>query len=196
MGRPDDRKRRVEGGLHEQPMAHAEGQQILDRDRAIGRDRVVERTVDVPEGPAVGQLGQQPVDRLVQGHRAVLHQQHRRRGEDRLGHRRDAKDGVAPHGLVAAERHRADRVDVHLVTLGHEGHHPRHLTSRDASSHRLMQALEPGLRKGCLHHSLLRVPYSSRRPGRMRMAQALHSRTSGVFVQPFAERIGRGLSRA
>ena len=46
---------------------------------------------------AVGQLGQPPVHRLVEPEPALLDQDHRRRGGDRLGHRGDAEDRVAPH---------------------------------------------------------------------------------------------------
>src|SRR5207237_141311 len=49
VGCLDDREGRIEGrgrgGLDDHAVAHPERQQVLDGDRAVGRDRVVERTV-------------------------------------------------------------------------------------------------------------------------------------------------------
>ena len=44
-----------------------------------GRHGVVERPVGVGEHPAVGELGQQPVDRLVEPDAALLDQEQRGR---------------------------------------------------------------------------------------------------------------------
>ena len=71
--------------------------------RVIGRLRrhgVVERPVEPLQHPAVGELGQQPIDRLVQPQLALLDQDHRRHRRDRLGHRGDAEDRVAPHRVA------------------------------------------------------------------------------------------------
>jgi hypothetical protein len=89
---------------HHRPIPEAEGQQVAEGDRAVGRHGVVERAVDGAQHPAVGQLRQPAVDRLVEAKDALLDQNHRRRGGDRLGHRGDAKNRVAPHRVGAADR--------------------------------------------------------------------------------------------
>ena len=51
--------------------------------------------VRLDEHPPVGQLRQQLVDRLVEAQPALLDQEQRADGDDRLGHRGDPEDGVA-----------------------------------------------------------------------------------------------------
>ena len=135
-------ERWIEGRLEQVAEAHAERQQVVERDRATGRDRVVEWTVDPPEDPPVGQLGKPRVDRLIQSQLALFDEHHRRRGEDRLGHRGDAKQRVAAHGLGAAERLEADGVDVHVVTLSDQAHHSGHFAVLDTSRHGGVQTFE------------------------------------------------------
>jgi hypothetical protein len=94
--------------------AHAQGQQVPQRDGPIRGHGVVERPIESLENPAVGQFRQQPIHRLVEAQPAVLHQDHRCRGRNRFGQRADAEDRVAPH-RVAANSLRADRVRTHLA---------------------------------------------------------------------------------
>ena len=112
----------------------------------IGRyagHRVVQLGVRPLQHPPVGQLGQQPVHRLVQPEQAFLDQDHGRDRGDRLGHRRDAEDRVAPHRLLRVRGHRADRVDVPLAPARDERHEAGHLASLDVAGHHVVQTLEP-----------------------------------------------------
>ena len=95
----------------------AEGEQVLHRDRALGRDGVVERGIGRAQHAAVRQLRQQPLDRLVHREPAVLHQHQRGDRGDRLGHRGDAEDRVAAHRPLAVVVHRAERHDAGVVAL-------------------------------------------------------------------------------
>ena len=113
------------------------------RDRPLRRHGVVERAVEARQHPAIGELGQQPIDRLVEAQRALLDQDHRRRGRDRLGHRGDAEDRVAAHRLAAAERLRADRVDVHLAAAADQRDEPRHAAALDVAGHDVVHAAQP-----------------------------------------------------
>ena len=69
---------------------------------------------------SVGKLGQEPIDRLVEAHDALLEQDHRRHGGDRLGHRRDAEDRVAPHRTATINGGHADHIDVCLAPPAHD----------------------------------------------------------------------------
>jgi len=60
---------------------------VIDR---LAGHRVVDRPVEPAQDPAVGQLGQQPVHRLVEPQPALLHKDQGRDGRDRLGHGGDA----------------------------------------------------------------------------------------------------------
>ena len=151
VGSGDDRVGRLEGRLDDQAVPHAERQQILDRDRPSCGDGVVERPVDPLQHPAVGQLREEPVDRIFNGERALFNKEHRRGREDRLRHRGDTKDRVAPHRLAAAERHHTDRIDVNVLAAGNERDDARQFAVRDASGHRVMKAIEACLRRGTNH---------------------------------------------
>ena len=64
---------------HDHAEAHAKGEQVAHRDRPPRRHGVVERAVEPLQDSAVGQLRQQPIDRLVQPQPALLDQDHGRR---------------------------------------------------------------------------------------------------------------------
>ena len=135
LRRGDDRVWRIERRLEDQAVPHAERQQVLDRDRATRGHRLVERPVDPLQDLAFGQLRKEPVDGLIQCQPALFHKEHRRQRQDRLRHRRDAKDRVAPHRLFTTERHHADRVDVHVLTVRDKRDHTWEFTIRDSSGH-------------------------------------------------------------
>ena len=123
--------------------AHGEGEQVPDGDRPVRGHRVVELGVRPLQHLPVGQLGQQPVHRLVQPEQAFLDQDHGRGRGDRLGHRRDAEDRVAAHRLLRVRGHRADRVDVPLAPARDERHEAGHLAPLDVAGHHVVQTLEP-----------------------------------------------------
>ena len=145
LGREDDRERRIERGLDDEPVTHAKSQQVFDRDGPPSRNCLVERPVDALQDLAVGELRKEPVDGLINCELAVLDEHHRGRGEDRLGHRCDAKDGVAAHRLVTVKRHHAHRVDVHVLITSDQSDHPGELALRDASGHGIVQTAKAGL---------------------------------------------------
>ncbi len=104
--------------------AQAEGQQVSEGDRPVGGHGVVQRAVDVLEHLAVGQFGQQAVDRLVPPQLALLDQDHRRHGGDRLGHRGDAEDRVPLERVVLAQVLVPDHVDHRLAAAMDHGDDP------------------------------------------------------------------------
>jgi len=69
-----------------------------------------------------------------------------------------APDDVAPHRLAAAECHCADRIHVHFVSLGDQGHDAGQLIILDTGRHRSMQAVEPALRQSRSHCAILPGP--------------------------------------
>jgi hypothetical protein len=101
-----------------------EGQDVLDGYRAFGQDRVIEARVQVAQDPRRRELGQPAVDRVIEGHRPVLDEQHGRHSGDRLADRRDAEDGVAPDGLGIAEGLVPEGRDVHVVAPGDQRNYP------------------------------------------------------------------------
>ncbi len=130
---------------HDEAEAQAEGQQVAHRDRPVRRHGLVERPVEPLQHLAVGQLGQQPIHRLVQSQLAFLHQDHRRRGRERLGHRGDAEDRVATHRVAAADRLEADRIDMRLAAPADQRDDARHVAALDIAGHDLVHAAEPRL---------------------------------------------------
>ncbi len=112
------------GRPHDHAEAHAEGEQVAQGDRAVGGHGVVQRAVDVLEHLAVGQFRQQAVDRLVQPQLALLDQDHRRHGGDRLGHRGDAEDRVPLERVVLAQVLVPDHVHHRLAAAMDHGDDP------------------------------------------------------------------------
>ena len=91
------RPRRLE--VHAEP--EPEREHVVQRDRPVGGDGVaVDRAPRVDEHPPVGELGQQVVDGIVEPQPALLDEDQRADGDDRLGHRRDAEDRVAADRLA------------------------------------------------------------------------------------------------
>jgi hypothetical protein len=55
----------------------------------------------------------------------------RRRGHDRLGHRSDTEDGVAPHRLALATGFHTERTDVYLVVPADQRDDAGHVAALD-----------------------------------------------------------------
>ncbi len=120
--------------------------------RFAGSVGVVERPVELFQHPAVGQLGQYRVDRIVQPQLAFLDEDHRRAGGDRLCHRGDAENRVALDRIAAVERFRAERLDMGLTAAADQRDKTGHLPALDEPSHHLPQTAEPGFRRACRTH--------------------------------------------
>ena len=155
------------------PDAEREREQVAQRDRLVGRNGVVDRPVGITHHPPVGQLRQPPVDGIVEPDRAVGDQRERRRPGDRLRHRRDPEDRVAPHrsGTVLIERARPADVRVAAPVEA------PHCTERAA----LADVLRHPLHRAPRHHSLRRArtrrPHRSRRPDQ---ASSIRNAIGGV----------------
>ncbi len=129
-------------GAHDHAEAEAEGQQVAQGDGAVGRDGVVQRPVEALEHLAVGQLRQQAIDRLVEPQPALLHQDHGRRGGDRLGHGGDAEDRIPLQLVAALAILQAGYVDHGLPMPVDQGDGAGDLARFDRPPGRVMQALE------------------------------------------------------
>ena len=99
--------------------AQLEGQQISDGDRPLGRDRVVQWTVNAFQNFAFCQLGQESVHGLVEVQLGLFYQDHRRDCCDWLGHRRDPEDCVAANRLRtrSSDRCRTESIDVVFIVV-------------------------------------------------------------------------------
>jgi hypothetical protein len=118
----------------------------------MGRRGVVHRPVDPAHHAPVGQLGQEPVDRVVEAQHAFLEQDHGGHRGDRLGHRRDAKDAVVPHREAAPHGHGADDVDMGLAPAAEHRDEAGRRAPLDVARHDLVQAVHPVLDQRCAHH--------------------------------------------
>jgi hypothetical protein len=127
------------------PKPHAEREQVADGNRSVRGHRVVERPVEPLQHLAGGQLGKPPIHRIAEPQLAFLDQDHSRRGRDRLGQRRDAKDRVAPDRVAAADHLHADRIDVHFAPPTYQHDDTAHLSALDIARHDVAHAVEPRL---------------------------------------------------
>ena len=107
---------------HHRADAGFQRQQIAQRDRTPGRNRVVERAVDALQDPAIGKLRQERVDRIVERELAFVDQDHRRSRGERLADRGDAEDRVAPHRRLARQILHAGGRDMGLAVPADQGH--------------------------------------------------------------------------
>ena len=153
-GRPDHHGAQTEG----------EGQEIAHADRTLCRHRDVDRRFEALEHAAVGQFWQEIVDRIVEPELALLDQDQGRRRRDRLGHRGDAEDGVAPHRGVALERLPADRLDMGLAAPAHQRHQAGHGAARDVGGESMVQARRSHLAHGAGPSVAMNVVRRSRAP--------------------------------
>ena len=159
--RRDDRPRL---GCHEHLQRHPEPererQQPPHRHRSLGGNRVVERAVHPTQHPAVRELRQQPVDRLVQLEQALADQGQRRGRRDRLRRRRDPEQR-RPLNQPLADREGPERLDVHLVAVCHQRDQSRNLVLAHVRGRDRGEACQPVLAQSHAHssgHSVTRQP--------------------------------------
>jgi catechol 2,3-dioxygenase-like lactoylglutathione lyase family enzyme len=131
--------RRRDRPLGEDTPPHPQGEQVVDGDRPVRRHGVVQLGVVPHQHPAVGQLGQQPLHRLLQVDQIVLDQRHRGGRQDRLGQRRDAERRIAGHRHAAAEAGGSDRIHPDVVAAGDHRDDARELTALDPGGHGVVQ---------------------------------------------------------
>lgn len=136
---------------HDQPEAHPEREQVAHCDRPLGGHRVLERPVEALENRVIGELGQQAIDRLVEPKPAFLDEEHRRCRRNRLGHRADPEDRVAPDRLATGERGGADRIDVQLAASRQQRDDSGHCAALDTARHDVVHAVEARLQHGDLN---------------------------------------------
>ena len=135
-----------------EPEAEAEGEQIAQGDRAVGGHGLIERAVEAGHHLAVRQLRQEALDRVVEAEQALLDQDHRQSGADRLGEGGDAEDGVALEraalvGLLA------DHIDVDFAAPLDQRDQPGHAIRADVAGHDLVHSLQPRPRELFLAHA-------------------------------------------
>ena len=176
-------------GSQHRPYPEPQGQQVAQRDRPVRGHGVFERPVKALENLAVGQLGQQGVDRIVEPQPAFFHQDHGRHGRDRLGHRGDAEDGVPPHRVAAADRLRADRIDARLAAPAGERDDTGRVAALDVPGHDAAHPVEPRPGESPAAHRLL-SPDRLIRPRPPVLAARARRGTGGL--SPAASRCGPG----
>ena len=98
------------------PEAQPKREHVINGDRPASRDRVaVEGTAAIQEHAPLGQLREQVVNRILQSQPALLDEQQRPDGHDRLGHRRDPKDAVPAHRCRLATGQAPGDTDLDVV---------------------------------------------------------------------------------
>jgi hypothetical protein len=137
---------------HDAAESEAEGEQILHGDGAGRRHRVAELGVEAAQHLAVGELGQQVIDRAVEAQNALLDEGEGGHRGDGLGQRSDPEDGVAPHRLAVAKGLGADHVNVDLPLAGDEGDEARHGAPLHVPGHHFVQPDELLLGQRCARH--------------------------------------------
>jgi hypothetical protein len=141
--RRDDRPRLgCREHVHGHPEPERERQQPAHRHRTRGGQRVVERTVHPTQHPAVRELRQQPVDRLIQFEPPLMDESQRRGRRDRLRRRRDPKQRP-PLNRPPADGERPDGLHVHLVAACHQRDQSRHLVIADVRGSDGVEPREP-----------------------------------------------------
>ena len=158
--------------------ARGVAQQILDRHRPLQRHEV-ELAVVLDADLLVGKFRNELRDGIVEQEVAVLDQHHDADGDDRLGHREDAEDGVVRHrrggrrallaervepaDLAAARDHHGRAGQGSLVDLALEGvRHALQADGRQPERFRLGLRQRRGLRGGGVLGGGLRVHGLSR----------------------------------
>ena len=104
--------------------AHPEREQVPNRDRPLGGHRLVERRRSGHQHPAIGELGQPGIDRVVEPDPSFVDEHQRSQRGEGLRHRRDAHDRVAPHRATAGIEP-AGSADVGPVVGRHGPHRTR-----------------------------------------------------------------------
>jgi hypothetical protein len=132
------RREHVENGTEPE----REGQQVPGRDGAAGRHGIVERPVHLAQHPPAGQLGQQPVDRLVQPDQPLVHKSQGGHPGNRLRCGRDPEQRVTRNGRPA-DRQPPERLDVNLVSDRHQRDQARHVVVGNMRRRRRTQPDQP-----------------------------------------------------
>jgi len=122
-GDPRGRHDRPRLGRGEHLAHHAETererQQVADSDRTGRRHGLIQRAIHPAQHPAAGQLGQQPVHRLIEPEQPFGGHRERDRRGDGLGRRGNPEDRVTGHRAPAC-RQPAQCLDMHLAAAGHQ----------------------------------------------------------------------------
>ena len=115
----------------------------------------MERCVDPAQHPPPGQLGEEPLHRVLEGQHAVVDEGHGAGGGDGLGDRGDAEDGVARQRRRIVESGGAEHLDVDVVAPRHEGGEPGNLATRDVCDEAVVEAIEAGRAEPAGHLGLV-----------------------------------------
>jgi hypothetical protein len=114
------------------PEAEREREQIAGGDRPLGRHCLVQRPARPDEHATVGELGEQPVDGLLEPEQPLLDDRESRRRGDRLSGRSDPKQRVAPDRRTA-DREMTERFGVHLFAVCRQHNQPRNICVADVT---------------------------------------------------------------
>ena len=135
------------GRSNDHAKPHAKREQVTQRQRPDCRHGVIQWPVYPPQHAAVRQLRQQPVDGLIEPELALLNQDHCGHGRNRLGHRCDAEDRVAPDRIAPVPILAADGIHVRLAMPAEQRHNACHLAPLDMTCKDIVHAVEPRLRE-------------------------------------------------
>src|SRR5262249_29995843 len=137
----------------EEAEAHREREEIAHCDGALRGNGVVERPVDTRENATIRELGQEPIDGLVEAELGLVDKDERRRGGARFRHRRDTKDRVATH-REASERRLAEDVDVDFTAPTDDGDQARQRAAGDVASHEIVNRHARRVARGEFAHKV------------------------------------------
>ena len=115
-------------------------------DRSVcGDGLAIERLATIDEDPSVLELRQQFIDGVVQAQLALLDEQQRAYGDDRLGHGRDPEDAVALdwRGLTAGQGPGDTHVD--FVSTGGQPRQATDTVVLDMTGHDRAESVETGM---------------------------------------------------
>jgi hypothetical protein len=104
--------------------------------------RTVDRAPRVDQRTAVGELRQQLLDAVIEAEPALLHEHERAGGDDRLRHRRDAKDAVAGHRGRLVTGQPPSNPGLDLPVPRHQPGHAADATALDVGRHDITQPLQ------------------------------------------------------
>ena len=123
-------------------------QQILKRDGARRIIDIVERRAWTTQNLPIGKFGQEFIDRIPQAKFTLLHQHQRGDTDDRLGHRGNPEQRVAPHRRLRLGILPAQYVGMHRLAMAmNQGDHPGDGPGIDMRLHRRRDPPQPLARK-------------------------------------------------
>ena len=121
--------------------AELEREDVVHGDRTLRGDRLaVHRPAWLDEDAPPGELGQEIVDWILEPEPALLDEDQRADGGDRLGHRGDAEDAVALNRLIAAAGQTAGEAHLDVVISGGQPGHAADRVALDVAGHDVVQA--------------------------------------------------------